>query len=344
MGRSGRATGQPASRLTMAALGVRWPHAPGYTVERPNGLGMYLLVHFRSAMTAFTSEALVSAEPGDCVLYDPSFPQWYRGRGAEFIDDWLHIYGPGMGELIRRHRIPVNTVFRPRDTEFIAPILEAINREMRRQEREWEEAVRLLVESLFLQLGRELSPAGASAADRAREEAFRNVRMQVHERMQEPWSVGAMARLVNLSRARFATLYTKLLGTSPMADLIHARLRHARALLTDAGMSVAEAAEQCGFRSVCHFNRLFQKHVGCAPRDYRRSPVAHAADMARSEEGESRPGLLLERSAVTHGWHLLTGWDLEEYLGGTTDPAPEPRHPVAEPRRRASRRARARRG
>jgi len=338
MARISGVTDQPAARLTVAALGVRWPHDPGYTVERPHGLGMYLLVHFRSPMTAFTAEGVVSAKPGDCLLYDPSFPQWYRGSEAAFIDDWLHVYGSGMRQLIRRHRIPVNTVFRPRDTEFIAPILEAINQEMRRQEREWQEAVRLLVESLFLQLGRQLSPAGVSPADRAWEEALRNLRMQVHERMQEPWSVGAMARLVYLSRARFATLYTKLLGTSPMEDLIHARLRRARALLTDAGMSVAETAEQCGFGSVCHFSRLFRKHVGCSPRDFRRFPLAHEVDVSEAADGKSRPSLLLEHSSVTHGWHLLTGRDLEDYLGlmGRT---PEPVHVNDAPRRRRRERA-----
>jgi AraC-like DNA-binding protein len=325
-------TDQPAARLTVAALGVRWPHDPGYTVERPHGLGMYLLVHFRSPMTAFTSEALVSAEPGDCLLYEPSFPQWYRGREAGFIDDWLHVYGRGMPELIRRRRIPVNTVFRPRDTEFITPILEAINQEMRRGERDWQEAVRLLVESLFLQLGRQLSPAGVSPADRAWEEALRNLRMEVHERMQEPWSVEAMARLVNLSRARFATLYTKLLGTSPMEDLIHARLRHARALLTNAAMSVAEAAEQSGFGSVCHFSRLFRKHVGCSPRDFRRFPLAHEVDVSEAADGKSRTSLLLEHSDLTHGWQVLTGRDLEEY-GGPTGRALEPGHANAAARR-----------
>jgi AraC family transcriptional regulator of arabinose operon len=315
MARISRKTDEQAGLLTVGALGVRWPHDPGYMVARPHGLGMYLLVHFRSCMTVFTSEAVVSAEPGDCLLYDPSFPQWYRGREAEFVDDWLHVYGLGVREMIQRYGIPVNTIFRPHDTEVITPILEAINREMRRQERDWQQSVRLLVESLFLQLGRQLGPPGVSPADWAWDEALRNLRMHVHERMQERWTVAGMARLVNLSRGHFANLYTKVLGTSPMEDLIQARLLRARALLTNAGMSVADAAEQSGFGSLCHFSRLFRKHVGCAPRDYRRFPLAQGVDMSRAEDGESRPSLLLEQSAVTHGWHLLTGRDIEDYLG-----------------------------
>jgi len=320
---------QPAGPLTVEALGVRWPHVPGFTVERPHGLGMYLLVHFHSATVVLTLAGVVSAEPGDCLLYDPSFPQWYRGRDAEYVDDWLHVHGPRMPELVRCYEIPVNVIMRPRDAEFITPIFEAINREMRRQERHWGESVRLLVESLFLQLSRQLGPSEVTPADQAWEEDLRNLRMQVHERMQEPWRVAAMARLVNLSRSRFSKLYTNLLGISPMEDLIQARLRRARALLTNAGMSVADAAEQSGFGSACHFSRLFRKHVGCAPRDYRRFPLASGVDVSDTEDGKSRPSLLLERSSVTHGWHLLTGRDLQDYLrivqeASRNRPAPTP--------------------
>jgi len=235
----------------------------------------------------------------------------------------------------------VNTIIRPRDAEFITPIFEGINREMRRQERGWSEAVRLLVESLFLQLGRQLSPPGVTPEEAAWEETLRNLRMQVHERMQEPWTVAAMARLVNLSRSHFANQYTKLLGISPMDDLIQTRLRRARTLLTNAGMSVADAAEQSGFGSVCHFSRLFRKHVGCAPRDYRRFPLEHGVDMSKAENGESRPSMLLEHSAVTHGWHLLTGRDLQDYLGTAQEearnrPVRTPTTPENKPKRKRS--------
>jgi hypothetical protein len=116
---------QPAGPLTVEALGVRWPHDPGFTVERPHGLGMYLLLHFRSAATALTLAGVVSAEPGDCLLYDPSFPQWYRGRDGEYVDDWLHVHGPRMAELVRRYEIPVNVIIQPRDTEldYVPPIV-----------------------------------------------------------------------------------------------------------------------------------------------------------------------------------------------------------------------------
>jgi AraC-like DNA-binding protein len=178
---------------------------------------MYLFVCFHSPMYVRTAHGTIAADPGNCVLFDPSFPQWYQGREAGFIDDWLHLDGSDVPAMVRLYRIPLNTLLRPRGTEFVTPIFEAINRELRRREPLWRESVCLLVQSLFLQLGRELvqQPEELTPAEAARLDEFRNLRMNVHERMQEQWRVADMARLAHLSPSRFAVLYTKLLGISP---------------------------------------------------------------------------------------------------------------------------------
>jgi len=311
-----KAAGQrPAGPHIVGALGIRWPHNPGFTVARPHGLGMYLLLRFHSPVTLLTAEGAVSAEPGDCILYEPSFPQWYRGKGDEYVDDWIHLLAPRTLELVRRYELPVNLIFRPHDTEFVTPIFEAISRELRCQEPKWEEAVLLLVETLFLRLNRQLGPAGLTPAEEERVKEFRSLRMYVHNTMEEPWTVETMARRACMGRSHFATLYKKMIGAGPMEDLIRARLWRARTLLSDGGMSVAEAADRSGFRSVCHFSRLFRKHVGCAPRDYHRRPLVENGNLSSDALGERRGSLAwLEHRAVTQGWELLTRSDLLVHL------------------------------
>lgn len=225
-------------------------------------------------------------------------------------------------QLVQRYGLPVNAITRPRDAEFITPIFQDINREIRRQEPHWDDLVSLLVESLFLHLSRQLDSAGLIRAEEARVEGFRRVRMQIHERLQEPWTVAAMARLVNLSRAHFASLYTKLFGVSPIEDLIDARLRCARALLSNVGMSVASVAERSGFGSVCHFSRIFRKHVGCAPRDYRRYPLAiRAGGVDTASEPSEQLMWVQHRSSVTDGWELERAGDLPKSLRAAQEEA-----------------------
>jgi len=293
---------RPSVGLMVEDLGLQWEHDRAFSVERPHGMAVYLFVRFHSPMKARTTAGVVSAGPGDCLLYDPTFPQWYRGAEGGFADDWLHVGGPRMPELIRLYQIAVNEILRPRDTEFVTPMFEAVNRELRRREPHWRESVSLLLESLFLQLARQL-PGQPSAeltpAEAARVDGFRSIRMQVHDQMQKPWRVADMARLANLSSSRFAVLYLKLLGTSPMEDLIHARLKRARALLTDERLSVREVADRTGFGSVCHFGRLFRKHVGCAPRDCRRRPLEGGLDMSDVREEGNDTGVPRQHSDGT---------------------------------------------
>lgn len=293
---------QPSVGLMVEDLGLRWEHDRAFTVARPHGMPAYLFVRFHSPMTVRTAAGVVPAGPGDCLLYDPTFPQWYRGADGGFADDWLHVYGPRMPELIHLYQIPMNEILRPRETEFVTPVFEAVNRELRRREPLWRESVSLLVESLFVELARQLlrqGPSQLTPAEAARVDRFRSIRMQVHDQMEKPWRVADMARLANLSPSRFAVLYLKLLGTSPMEDLIHARLRRARALLTDERLSVRRVADRTGFGSVCHFARLFRKHVGCAPSDCRRRPLAGDGDLLDATGEGSDTAMPVQHSDAT---------------------------------------------
>jgi AraC-like DNA-binding protein len=178
-----------------------------------------------------------------------------------------------MTELVRRYRVPVNKLLRPAEVDFLPRMLRAIERELYRRELFWQQSVGTLVEGLVLRLGRQANEqerVDVTPGDLAHAEALRTVRMQVHELLDERWTVASMAQLTHLSPSRFAVLYQRLFGLSPIDDLIETRLARARILLANATMSVSEAAAQTGFRSIYYFSRLFHRRVGCAPRDYYR--------------------------------------------------------------------------
>jgi AraC-like DNA-binding protein len=262
---------EDTGRLQVTALGVHWVHELGYTVDRPHGMDSYVLLRFYGPMRVRTGAGLVHGESDHCLLYAPGFPQWFSGRDAGHADDHIHMHGPGVPRLIRLFRLPLNTLFRPREVEVIPSMITAVSREMHRRELFWEHAVQTLVEALLLRLGRltdEKGGSGLRSGSLALTEVLRSIRLQVHERLDEQWTVIDMAELANLSVSRFGVLYRELFGISPMADLIDARLARARALLANTALPVGEAATRAGFRSLCYFSRLFHRRVGCAPRDY----------------------------------------------------------------------------
>jgi len=81
--------------------------------------------------------------------------------------------------------------------------------------------------------------------------------------------VEALARGSSLSRSRFAELFRKQMGVSPLAFLENQRLRRARELLAHTSLNIAEISTQTGFTSPFYFSLRFKKHFGTSPRDYR---------------------------------------------------------------------------
>lgn len=93
----------------------------------------------------------------------------------------------------------------------------------------------------------------------------------IHSEPQASWTIGALAKLAGMSRARFAERFTALVGVPPISYLTAWRLMKARALLADTGLDMAEIAERCGYASVPSFSRRFKQAFGLGPGTYRRA-------------------------------------------------------------------------
>lgn len=267
--------------VRVTSLGVRMKHEPGFLIDRPRGLGEWLFLCYRCPVSARTADGVADGETGDCILYQPDFPQWYHGRGIGLFNDWMHLSGPGVRALAERYELPCNRLMRPRAVGFIPDLFEMIDHELRWQGPFWEDVVRLRVEELFADVARALrvdESQALSPADLTHVDTFRRIRTTVHERLTEHWSVDSMAALAHLSTTRFAVLYKRFFGVSPMEDLLQARLAKAKMLLLNSSVMVSAAAAQSGFDNPCYFSRLFRRRFGCAPREYYHSTVGAEAE------------------------------------------------------------------
>ncbi|MEG0533906.1 MAG: AraC family transcriptional regulator, partial [Citrobacter sp.] len=57
---------------------------------------------------------------------------------------------------------------------------------------------------------------------------------------------------------------------SPINYVIQRRMTEAKFALTNTEASLAEISWRVGYENVDHFAKLFQRHVGCTPSDYRK--------------------------------------------------------------------------
>lgn len=91
------------------------------------------------------------------------------------------------------------------------------------------------------------------------------------ERMDEPWTIAAMARLANLSERSLIRHFQQATGMSPMNWLIAERIERSRDLLESTMLDLDAIAAAAGFQSAETFRHHFRTRLGVSPSAYRRS-------------------------------------------------------------------------
>lgn len=108
-------------------------------------------------------------------------------------------------------------------------------------------------------------PKGSS---RARAHADR-VRRYIDENYYRKITVDAIAAKFYLNKNYLCTLFVRYFGLSPKQYLQRARMQRASYLLTRTEESVSLIALSVGYEDVLLFSKMFKKHYGLSPREYR---------------------------------------------------------------------------
>ena len=99
---------------------------------------------------------------------------------------------------------------------------------------------------------------------------------EMEKHSERKFSVEAMSRKANMSRAGFFRRFRQYYGSSPLEYLLKLRIRRGMQLLRDTALSCGEIAVSCGFADSSYFALHFRRQTGMSPREYRRA--AGAAD------------------------------------------------------------------
>lgn len=97
--------------------------------------------------------------------------------------------------------------------------------------------------------------------------------IQVQEFLQKHFreenSIGNLARIAKMSPSGFIRNFRDITGLPPRQYILNLRLDFACSELVAGRSPVSEIAFNAGFNDSNYFTRLFHKHMGCTPRQYR---------------------------------------------------------------------------
>jgi AraC-like DNA-binding protein len=131
----------------------------------------------------------------------------------------------------------------------------------------------------FLELLYELSLADDSrtlssssfARIETRSESRRVAKVQnyIAQHYSEDIRLETLADMVGMTPVAFSRFFHQRTGRTLSDYIIEIRLGFASRLLIDTTMTAAEICYDSGFNTLSNFNRLFRKHKGCSPTEFR---------------------------------------------------------------------------
>ncbi len=161
------------------------------------------------------------------------------------------------------------------------PILDHLKQTMVALNERSEEASQLFVDHLILALHAHFARCYGGMRDAQRKRIgglapwqLRRAKDLIASNLAGELSVTAIARECGLSAAHFSRAFKSSTGITPHAWLQGCRIEHAKTMLKEPGLSLAEIAVASGFSDQSHFTRVFTRNAGDTPGAWRRNRLA----------------------------------------------------------------------
>ncbi len=266
--------------------GYNAQHPGDFVFEVTEGYDCYLLL-ITHTPARFCIDGVTEEYPAHCaMLYPPRTPVWYGASTDCYSDDWVRF---SSDETFVESFPQTNRPFPISDPDYCHNLIQLLTWETslwtgtsrsfhhakaddsaNQPCRNDTQITAQLLRILFLKLRDDVLRHTVSPHDHA----LLMLRRQISNNPQLPWTIRQMAEQLHISPGHLQLLYKQQFGVSCMDDVIDFRLRKARDLLAYTEQSVAEIAEQCGYKNVEHFCRQFHKNIGVTPRTFRKKSAS----------------------------------------------------------------------
>ena len=242
-----------------------------FRTSRPKGRKDYQLLYIAAGQGHFFingQERVVSA--GNIIVYLPGQPQEYVYYKDDKTDVfWVHFTGSNVEKIIDYYniRLSENIIYIGTSPDY-QWLFGQIIQEMQLCRPRFEELISLLLRNIFILISRNL--IGANRADNSLENEVELAMHYFRENYRSEINVEDYALSRGMSASNFYRVFKQISGSTPLQYILKLRLSNAQNLLENSNLSIAEIASAVGYENPLYFSRLFNKHIGVSPSEYRK--------------------------------------------------------------------------
>lgn len=239
----------------------------GYHLVRKN-YNSLLVSHILDGTFTYIKEGKhITARKGDTVILDCYRPhEYYTNDSFESI--WIHLAGANSYDLFEEIEKNHGNLIKCKDIQHLRKLLFRIFDGMKGDNPTTELSVSLDIYKIFTEL---LNPQSIKGkGEKSYDDNIQIVKDYIAENLNENFTVGKLAEIVNMSSSHFSRVFKQQTGFSPYDYVLLSRLNRAKYLLLETDMSIASIAYDIGFNSESNFIYFFSENEGISPGKFRK--------------------------------------------------------------------------
>lgn len=159
------------------------------------------------------------------------------------------------------------------EQNFITELLLALGRELGTKNSGFRLLAKSLVAELFIYAKRmenKTNPSASSRTDDPRHRQIEQIACYIAENCCSPISLNSIAEQFYMNKCYLSRIFKEITGFTVNGYLHARRIQKARSLLIQNSMNISEVSEAAGYENLTYFERVFKKHTGMSPLEYRR--------------------------------------------------------------------------
>ena len=241
------------------------------STERPTGRRDYQLLYIAKGKGHFYfdgKEQIITE--GNMILYRPNEVQMYYYYAPDKTEAyWVHFTGRHVESILDFYELPeTENVFYTGTSPDYQWMYRQMIQELQLCRANYEELLSLMLRHIFIMINRYIVEGRKAGSDIQNE--IERATHYFNENYNKPLNIDEYAESRHMSTCWFIRSFKQILKVTPMQYILSLRMANAQSLLETSEYNISEIAEAVGYDNPLYFSRLFHKHIGVSPSEYRK--------------------------------------------------------------------------